>query len=246
MSASRINNSNSKEYHPGKGIILPIVVGAAGLFTTAYIAYLLQTGLLTLLTISTYKVVNFTFTMQLYILPLSFAGLFFLFIYDRNSFRSFFRFRLNTGEGNGSAWQTLGPVLAIAFTIGTAMLMSFNVGANHGTINDTFFKLVPLVILFAATNAWTEEILSRFVIVAGLSGKIRPAVICWISAVTFGIPHFFGTPSGLFGVVMSGLLGWLLAKSVIETKSLGWALFIHFLQDLIIFGAGAMIIAGST
>jgi membrane protease YdiL (CAAX protease family) len=183
--------------------------------------------------------------MQLYILPISFAGVFFLFIYDRNSFRNFFRFRLNTGEGHESSWQTLGPVLAIAFTIGTAMLMSFNVSASNGTINGTFFRLLPLVILFAATNAWTEELLSRFVIVAGLSGKVRPNIICWISAIIFGIPHFFGTPSGFFGVVMSGLLGWLLAKSVIETQSLGWALFIHFLQDLMIFGSGAMVIAGS-
>ncbi len=245
MSASRNNNSTLKEYHPGKGIILPTAVGATGLSLAAYIAYLLQTGHLSLLTISTYKVVNFTFTMQVYILPLSFAGLLFVFIYDRNSFCSFFRFRLNAGEGSATTWQTLGPVLAIAFTIGTAMLMSFNVSANHGTIDGTFFKLFPLAILFAATNAWTEEVLGRFVVVAGLSGKIRPGIICWISAVIFGIPHFFGTPSGVFGVVMSGLLGWLLAKSVIETKSLGWALLIHFLQDLMIFGAGGMIIAGS-
>ncbi|MDZ4714742.1 MAG: hypothetical protein SH819_04660 [Cytophagales bacterium] len=59
----------------------------------------------------------------------------------------------------------------------------------------------------------------------------------------FGLPHFFGTQNGVFGVIMSGLLGWLLAKSVIETKSLGWALLIHFLQDVVIFGAGAMIVA---
>ena len=45
-------------------------------------------------------------------------------------------------------------------------------------------------------------------------------------------------------IITSGFLGWLLAKSVIETKGLGWALLIHFLQDVVIFGAGAMIIAG--
>ena len=111
-------------------------------------------------------------------------------------------------------------------------------------INGTFWKFLPLVLLFAATNAWSEEILSRFVIVAGLHDKLRPSVICWISAAIFGVPHFFGTPSGIFGVMMAGLMGWILAKSMLETKALGWALFIHFLQDLVIFGAGAMIIAG--
>jgi hypothetical protein len=45
--------------------------------------------------------------------------------------------------------------------------------------------------------------------------------------------------------MMAGLMGWILAKSMIETKALGWALFIHFLQDVVIFGGGAMIIAGT-
>ena len=100
------------------------------------------------------------------------------------------------------------------------------------------------MLLFAATNAWTEETLSRFVIVSGLYGKLSKGTICWISSIIFGLGHFFGTPNGIFGVIASGVLGWLLAKSVIETKALGWALFIHFLQDVVIFGAGAMIIAG--
>jgi hypothetical protein len=47
---------------------------------------------------------------------------------------------------------------------------------------------------------------SRFVIAAGLDGKLKPVVICRISP--------------------------------------GWALLIHFVLDIVIFGAGAMIIAG--
>ncbi|HTF28965.1 MAG TPA: CPBP family intramembrane glutamic endopeptidase [Flavitalea sp.] len=122
--------------------------------------------------------------------------------------------------------------------------MSIGVSSQNGLINDSFFTLIPLVLLFSATNAWSEEIFSRFVIVAGLDGKLKPGTICWISAIIFGIPHFLGTPSGIFGVLMSGLLGWILAKSVIETRGLSWALLIHSLQDVIIFGAGARIIAG--
>jgi membrane protease YdiL (CAAX protease family) len=125
------------------------------------------------------------------------------------------------------------------------MYMSFAVTSQHGVINGQFWKLLPLVLLFAATNAWSEEIVSRFVIVAGLHGKLSPSVICWISSLIFGVPHFFGTPSGPFGALMAGLMGWLLARSMLETKSLGWALFIHFLQDLVIFGGGAVIIAGT-
>ncbi|MBX2964931.1 MAG: CPBP family intramembrane metalloprotease [Cyclobacteriaceae bacterium] len=78
--------------------------------------------------------------------------------------------------------------------------------AQNGVINNSFFAMMPLVLFVSATNAWSEEIFSRFVIVAGLDGKLKPVTICWISGVIFGIPHyFFGTPSGLFGVVVSGM-----------------------------------------
>lgn len=182
--------------------------------------------------------------MQLYVLPLSFIGLLYLYFYNKKSFYSFFRFQLNSNEGQSSNWRSLGPVVLISFAIGTAFYMSFNVLANKGTINETFWDLLPLVLLFAFTNAWTEEILSRFVIVGGLSGKLPPVSVCWISAVIFGLPHFFS--GGILSVMVSGLLGWLLGKSVIETQSLGWALLIHFLLDIIVFGAGAMVLAGST
>lgn len=58
-----------------------------------------------------------------------------------------------------------------------------------------------------------------------------------VSALLFGIPHYLGTPGQLIGVLAAGFLGWFLAKSVLETKGLGWAWFVHFLQDVIIFVA---------
>ncbi|GHN01235.1 hypothetical protein WSM22_27240 [Cytophagales bacterium WSM2-2] len=121
--------------------------------------------------------------------------------------------------------------------------MSVSVVSQGGVINSSFLKLLPLVLLFSFTNAWTEEIVSRFVIVTGLSGKVNPVAICWISGSIFGLAHIGGTPNGVFGVIASGVMGGLLAKSVIETKSMGWALLIHFLQDVVIFGAGAMVLA---
>ena len=182
--------------------------------------------------------------MQLYVLPISFIGILYLYFYNRNAFHSFFNFQLNIDQQGSSNWKTFGPIVLIVFAIATSVFMSFNVFANNGKMNQTFWKLLPLVLLLSFTNAWTEEILSRFVIVGGLSGKLPAISICRISAVIFGIPHFFS--GGLLSVVVSGLLGWLLAKSVIETQSLGWAFLIHFTLDIIVFGAGAMILAGST
>ena len=62
-----------------------------------------------------------------------------------------------------------------------------------------------------------------------------------ISAVLFGLPHYFGNPSGFIGVVMAGVLGYVLCKATIETKGITIAWIIHFVQDVIIFTALMMI-----
>jgi hypothetical protein len=54
-------------------------------------------------------------------------------------------------------------------------------------------------------------------------------------AAYFGIAHFYGVPYGVVGVLLAGFLGWILAKSMQETRGLFWAWFIHFWQDVWIF-----------
>jgi membrane protease YdiL (CAAX protease family) len=226
-----------------KQVSIPILAGMGGLLWMLATSYLLNSDAVPLLQISAHRIVNFTFTMQAMVLPASFVVLFVIYFYDRSAFRKFFRVGMRSGNGDHD-WNIYGPLAAVGFTLGTAMMMSFQVTSQNGVINRSFIELLPLVLLLSATNAWSEEIFSRFAFVAGLDGKVQPVTICWVSGIVFGLGHIFGTPSGLFGVVASGTLGWILAKSVIETKGLGWAIFIHFLQDVMIFGAGAMVIAG--
>ncbi len=54
-------------------------------------------------------------------------------------------------------------------------------------------------------------------------------------AAFFGFAHYYGMPNGIVGVLMAGVLGWLLGKSMLETRGLFWAWFIHFCQDILIF-----------
>ena len=96
---------------------------------------------------------------------------------------------------------------------------------------------LPWVLLFSISNSFSEEMLTRFSLAAGLDGIISGRAISLWSAAIFGGVHYFGTPGGVPGVLMAGFLGWLLAKSVLETKGFGWAWFIHFLQDVVIIFA---------
>jgi hypothetical protein len=66
---------------------------------------------------------------------------------------------------------------------------------------------------------------------------MSPGRIAIVSGALFGSAHYLGTPGGPSGCLLAGFLGWLLAKSVLETQGIGWAWFIHFVLDVIIFVA---------
>jgi hypothetical protein len=56
-----------------------------------------------------------------------------------------------------------------------------------------------------------------------------------MSAVYFGLAHYYGIPSGAIGVVMVGFLGWLPCRSVLDTKGVAGAFAMQFVQDIWIF-----------
>lgn len=97
--------------------------------------------------------------------------------------------------------------------------------------------LLPWVLLISFSNSFSEEVIYRLGVVVPLIGVIDTDVILLISAIAFGLPHLRGMPNGIVGALMAGLLGWLLAKSMVETSGIFWAWLIHFLQDIVIFSA---------
>jgi len=106
--------------------------------------------------------------------------------------------------------------------------------------------LLPVVLLLALMNSFSEEMNYRASQLAVLQGVLSNPHALLITAAYFGIGHYYGVPYGIVGVLMAGILGWLLGKSMLETKGSFWAWFIHFLQDVMIFSFMAIgsIVAG--
>lgn len=135
------------------------------------------------------------------------------------------------------SWRNVGANLAVVITLVTAVVIYFQV-VHGGSIAFDLFPGLLLIFVFSLMNAFSEEIIFRFSFVAVASRwGYSPYIAQGLAAATFGIVHYFGTPSGIPGVIMAALIGWILAKSMLETKGFFWALSIHFLQDAIIFFA---------
>ncbi len=152
-------------------------------------------------------------------------------------FASFGRIGAAAGEvrwlaiAPAESWLEVGASLGCIITAATCAFLAIQARQNpfkHPRIK----KLLPIAVAAAAANAFVEEIIFRFAPFALFDGRMEPELIIAVSAAIFGLAHFGGTPGGPVGVVMAGALGWILAKSLVETQGMFWPLAIHFAQDV--------------
>ena len=140
------------------------------------------------------------------------------------------------GIKKGDNWLKTGVSLSIFISLATGLFMYFQMKGQN--IDYRMLKTGILwIILFSATNSFSEEIIYRVGINGPLYGLLPPGRLFLISAFVFGLAHIQGMPNGIIGVLLAGLLGYVLSKSVYETNGIFWAWFIHFLQDVIIIGS---------
>jgi hypothetical protein len=143
-----------------------------------------------------------------------------------------------------ATWRVLGRELSLWISLGTLAFLliaafpslnaQFQKGALGGMLSQ-MLVLLPFVLLMAAMNAFSEELTYKASFLSVLENPAGKRQALLLMAAFFGIGHYYGVPYGVIGVLMAGFLGWLLGKSMLETRGFAWAWFIHFLQDALIF-----------
>jgi hypothetical protein len=138
------------------------------------------------------------------------------------------------GIKQGDRWSKVGSWLTFFISLGT---LAFLVIAGRPPLDIVIRALpfLPAVLLAAALNSITEEINYKASFLSVLESPVGPRQAVYMVAVYFGIAHFYGVPYGVVGVVLAAFMGWILARSMQETRGLFWAWFIHFWQDVWIF-----------
>ena len=134
----------------------------------------------------------------------------------------------------GERWKQVGRNFSVILSLGT---LAFLILAGRPPL-DIALRALPFLpaILFAAMlNAFNEEMTYKASFLSVLEDVVGRNQALYLMAAYFGIGHFYGIPYGVIGVLMASFLGWFLGKSMLETRGLGWAWFIHFWQDVLIF-----------
>jgi hypothetical protein len=106
-------------------------------------------------------------------------------------------------------------------------------------------RLLPAVVLLAATNAFAEEVYFRLSVLGTLTTVVGRGQAQAMNVVLFGLAHWLaGSPPGLVGALMTGFLAWLMGKCVLETRGIFGAWIVHLLPDLVIFATYALLWRG--
>ena len=134
------------------------------------------------------------------------------------------------------SWRKLTIFSAVLISLGTILLTIFTV-TSYSSVKGIsgFIKYLPFISLLALGNSFCEGVLFRSAILGTLKNVLPKNQLIIIAALFFGIGHYYGAPGGPIGIVMGGLLGWYLCRSMYETKGFASSWIIHFAQDFVIF-----------
>jgi membrane protease YdiL (CAAX protease family) len=132
-------------------------------------------------------------------------------------------------------WNVLGPAIAGAMCLGLLVFIFAFGSLPSADRLKSVLPLFPFVFLFALVNSFGEEMLYRAPWLGALEKPLGGAQALLITAVYFGLGHFYGVPYGVVGVILAFIPGWLMGKSMLETRGFTWAWFIHFWMDAVIF-----------
>ncbi len=145
------------------------------------------------------------------------------------------------GRSGGGRWEADGWSLALVMMLIVGVATFLQMLPAGFTFHWAY---VALVVPFAAMNAFTEEAVFRLPYVTMGDNDTGSRVYgLAMGSLVFGVFHFWGVaPNGLVGALMSAFLGFVLAKSVQETKGFFWAFSIHFVLNL----AGMLLILNRT
>lgn len=139
------------------------------------------------------------------------------------------------GVKPGESWSRVGVTFAVIISIVTGVFLALAYWDHLGSVSvNSWIIAFLLSIPLSASNALIEELITRWAVVQSLTGR-SARFAPWVSALIFGSVHFFGIPGGPVGAVMAGFLAWLLARSIQDTRGIGWAWITHLCQDILIF-----------
>ena len=144
------------------------------------------------------------------------------------------------GRATPLTWSTFGPIAAVGMTLligGGAVALSSPAFLDW----QQLILLSPAILLFAVMNAFGEEVAFRAAPLSQLVSVVGEGQAVWLTAVWFGLGHYYGgIPSGPVSVVFLSFIALLFGRAMLETKGITMPIFIHLFGDIVVYSLLAM------
>ncbi len=221
------------------------IVGAFGMMTVAVIAhYLMVVG--NTANLGQYGALNAELWYQVVV-----AGMALIYLIALKSIHPL-KYRLFDKGGSSNVYPA--PVLALGISgnqswrvvgrvslIGCGLIAAFYayVSIWHRVI-PPLEQIIPAIgvgALLAGVSAFAVTAITRFGIIVTLYDTVPPRVIYLLTAILYAVPQYYLFPGGFVRAVIAGVMGWLLAKSIFETRGAAWAWSIQFVYDWVVYAA---------
>ena len=144
------------------------------------------------------------------------------------------------GQKSPSPLWRFGLVFTLVVIVVQCFMFILPLTPTSGTIRH-LMRFVPVILLLAAFNSFTEEIIFRATPISTLYEVVGKPNAIGMAAVLFGLAHYIGgIPSGVPGVLITTFLGWFFGKCMLDSKGLFWPWLFHTLQDILPFSLMAL------
>jgi membrane protease YdiL (CAAX protease family) len=131
-------------------------------------------------------------------------------------------------------WTLVGPLVFVLLVIPLVVELLLEIHPNFA-LAHTILSTLPLIIVFGIINAAQEEFTYRVVYLARLAPVVGAGQALLITSVNFGVNHWVGGhPNGLAGAATVALAGYILGRSMLDTRGIAWAWIIHTAADIIV------------
>jgi membrane protease YdiL (CAAX protease family) len=132
-------------------------------------------------------------------------------------------------------WMIAGPIIALIITaLTTAAILAMSSLQNLTLVR--VLPLLPAVLILALMNAFGEELAYRAAPLSQLWQVIGKGQALWMSALWFGLGHYYGGISfGAIGATFFTLVAVLFGKAMVETRGLAVPVFMHLLGDVVLY-----------
>jgi membrane protease YdiL (CAAX protease family) len=139
------------------------------------------------------------------------------------------------GQKSPSPLWRFGLVFTLIVIVAQFFMFILPLSTTSNTLRH-LMPLIPMILLLAAANGFTEEITLRAAPISTVYEVVGKTNAIWMAAILFGLSHYIGgIPSGVPGVLITTFLGWFFGKCMMDSRGFFWPWLFHTLQDILPF-----------